>query len=261
MCAPEIKAKESETLHFGPKLQEKTGLLAQQLTVIVSKGTTAQPKKAEALIKQLRERPTSISKEDVDLIKHILEHSTTETSQAEKTLNEIKKEFADYIEDRKALEDLKKADPKTTIRESIGSKILSKKLNKMITQLEKTQAVIKMQAAIEEAEKVGGMKDHAIQQERETYESGALMIKGLIHELQKISANVTEEKAKVIESILEELDEDHDGFLSKEFLWKVTDLLKDSDLSISKEQIKEVVEILRKEQELRKDGTPSGEGK
>ena len=49
------------------------------------------------------------------------------------------------------------------------------------------------------------------------------MIKGLISELQKLSPEkMTAERTAKIEALLNEIDEDHDGFVPKEFLLKVS---------------------------------------
>lgn len=127
-------------------------------------------------------------------------------------IEDLKEEMADYREDLIELKEITAQRPKVKLRETKAAKRLYTRVNKMIsnldtvvTQLESKEAALKKEIA----------KDPGIIDKEEM-----LQIDELLHAIRGLRKVPNESVIKQIESILEKMDDDHDGSI------KVDDVLK-----------------------------------
>ncbi|CAO1404525.1 unnamed protein product [Diamesa tonsa] len=227
----EIKAKEQQ------KLQEAAELLVD----------TQQQFKQDSIIPIVKELTSDDLKVLGDALGSLSKDKKTLMVEKEE-IKEIKEEIAEYQEDVQELNsivDLKK-DETGQVRESRAAKNVYRKVNSMISKLdkvledlEKKEQEIKIQIGEPALEAVA----EGASKPEELVKVDELM--GAIRKIQKVS---DESVLEQIQKVLGRIDDDKDGHLKVEDVLKVIETIGKENVQLNQKQLNEVIDLLDKEE-------------
>ncbi|KAK9401612.1 LETM1 and EF-hand domain-containing protein 1 mitochondrial [Crotalus adamanteus] len=142
-------------------------------------------------------------------------------------LEDLKDDVQEYSEDLQEIKELTKSGPEDLVEESKASKRLTKRVNRMI-----------------------GQMDRIIQElERDTSAPiGENLIS--IHDLINVLKQLQEIPESKLNKLAEALDENKDGKINLDDVVKVIELIDKEDIDISTKQVAEIVSLLQKEEKL-----------
>ncbi|OCT99245.1 mitochondrial proton/calcium exchanger protein isoform X2 [Xenopus laevis] len=183
-----------------------------------------------------------ITKEEID----ILSDACTKLKEQKKLLtkekgelSELKDDVQEYSED---LEEIKKELSKTgqekVLQETKASKILTKRVNRMIGQMDK------IICELENEDKV--LDEHIEKGPVPPVGENLVSINELISIMRQIQ-KIPEQK---LQRIADALDENKDGKIDLDDVAKVVELIDKEDIDISTSQVADIMELLQKEEKL-----------
>ncbi|KAL5288381.1 LETM1 family protein [Megaselia abdita] len=205
---------------------------------------TPAPAEPVVLTKAETDEASSISSKDAELIGEALESVSKDknTLLVEKeTIKELKEEIEEYKEDVEELREVR-ALSKEKVGESRAAKILFKKVNTMIDQLDKV---------LNEFEK---KKEQTLSAGPEGSEAAPVIkedlvkIEDLVNAVKKLKTTSDESRLKTIENVLSKIDVDRDGHVKVDDVLKVIEAIGRDNVKLNQTQIDELIDILGKEE-------------
>ncbi|XP_061485791.1 mitochondrial proton/calcium exchanger protein isoform X2 [Rhineura floridana] len=188
-----------------------------------------------------------ITKEEIDLLSDActkLKEQKKLLTKEKEELEELKGDVQEYSEDLQEIKELSKAGEEEIVEETKASKRLTKRVNRMIGQIDKI---------IRELETDQQVMDRQL-------DSSASPPIGLcfpfrenlisIHELISVMKQIQEIPESKLNRLAEALDENKDGKIDIDDVSKVVELIDKEDTDISTNQVAEIISLLQKEEKL-----------
>lgn len=239
----EEKAKAEELLDKAPTIEttvsatagkaEAAAPLQEKKPVVTVPDNTLSPKDVELLGEALK---TVIGKKEELLVE-------------KETIKDLKEEIEDYKEDLEELHEINSTQvkPKEAVRESRGAKILFKKVNSMIGQLDKVLN------DLEEKGKKLKQADAAAPESDQTAEpapkpEALVRVDELVTAIKLMQKTSDEAKLNTIEKVLSKIDVDQDGAISANEVLKVMETIGRENVKLSEKQVEELLDLLDKEE-------------
>ncbi|NXG70302.1 LETM1 protein, partial [Baryphthengus martii] len=182
-----------------------------------------------------------ITKEEIDMLSDActkLQEQKKSLTKEKEELEELKDDVQEYNEDLQEIKELSKTGQEEAVEESKASKRLTKRVNRMIGQIDKI---------INELE----TNQKAVDVKLDAGDSPAagenlISIAELINAMKQIQ-KIPEEK---LTRIAEALDENKDGKIDIDNVVKVVELIDKEDIDIGTSQVAEIMALLQKEEKL-----------
>ncbi|XP_063160675.1 mitochondrial proton/calcium exchanger protein isoform X2 [Candoia aspera] len=182
-----------------------------------------------------------ITKEEIDMLSDActkLKEQKKSLTKEKEELEDLKDDVQEYSEDLQEIKELSKTGPEDIVEESKASKRLTKKVNRMIGQidriiqeLERDQKTVDVQLGGDVSPPVG---------------ENLISISELINVMKQLQ-KIPESK---LNKLAEALDENRDGKIDIDDVVKVIELIDKEDIDISTKQVAEIVSLLQKEEKL-----------
>ncbi|XP_017676243.1 PREDICTED: LETM1 and EF-hand domain-containing protein 1, mitochondrial [Lepidothrix coronata] len=181
-----------------------------------------------------------ITKEEIDLLSDActkLQEQKKSLTKEKEELEELKGDIQEYSEDLQEIKELSKTGQEEAVEESKASKRLTKKVNRMIGQIDKIIVELETSQETVDAKVTAG----------DVPAGGNLIsIAELINAMKQIQ-KIPEEK---LTRIAEALDENKDGKIDIDNVVKVVELIDKEDIDIGTSQVAEIMSLLQKEEKL-----------
>uniref|UniRef100_A0A8C3JWL0 Mitochondrial proton/calcium exchanger protein n=1 Tax=Calidris pygmaea TaxID=425635 RepID=A0A8C3JWL0_9CHAR len=182
-----------------------------------------------------------ITKEEIDMLSDActkLQEQKKSLTKEKEELEELKGDVQEYNEDLQEIKELSKTGQEEVVEESKASKRLTKRVNRMIGQIDKI---------INELE----TSQKSVDVKLDSSDSPAagenlISIAELINVMKQIQ-KIPEEK---LTRIAEALDENKDGKIDIDNVVKVVELIDKEDIDIGTSQVAEIMALLQKEEKL-----------
>ncbi|NWJ04072.1 LETM1 protein, partial [Crypturellus undulatus] len=182
-----------------------------------------------------------ITKEEID----VLSDACTKLQEQKKSLNkekeeleELKGDVQEYNEDLQEIKELSKTGQEDVVEESKASKRLTKRVNRMIGQIDKIINELETGQKTVDVKPEGGDGPAAGE--------NLISISELLNAMKQIQ-KIPEEK---LTRIAEALDENKDGQIDIDNVVKVVELIDKEDVDIGTSQVAEIMALLQKEEKL-----------
>ncbi|XP_055855725.1 mitochondrial proton/calcium exchanger protein [Episyrphus balteatus] len=245
----ERKIKEEREEEREEEKQKAEELLDKAPTIDATVSASATDVAATADKKPIAVVPdNTLSPKDVELLGEALKTviGKNEALLVEKeTIKDLKEEIEDYKEDLEELHEITTTpdQPKAAVRESRGAKILFKKVNSMIGQLDKVLN------DLEEKGKKLQQADAADDQSVKPTKPEALVrVDELVNAIKLMQKTSDEAKLNTIEKVLSKIDADQDGTISANEVVKVMETIGRENVKLSEKQVEELLDLLDKEE-------------
>ncbi|XP_072353610.1 mitochondrial proton/calcium exchanger protein isoform X7 [Scyliorhinus torazame] len=227
-------------------LQEEAAIKRENQERELERMAEAAEKAKESL--QVEARGEEITKEEIDMLSDActkLKEQKKLLTKEKEELEELKGDVQEYNEDLEEIKkELSKTGKETIVEESKASKLLTKRVNRMIGridtligELEKGKEVLDGQLDNDAASHTGLYF---------TFRENLISIDELISAMKQIQ-NIPQHK---LQKIAESLDENKDGRIDINDVIKVVKLIDKEDIDISTNQVAEILELLRKEEKV-----------
>ncbi|KAJ7419013.1 LETM1 and EF-hand domain-containing protein 1, mitochondrial [Willisornis vidua] len=181
-----------------------------------------------------------ITKEEIDVLSDActkLQEQKKSLTKEKEELEELKGDIQEYSEDLQEIKELSKTGQEEAVEESKASKRLTKRVNRMVGQIDK------IIVELETSQKTVDAKPDGV----DIPARGTLIsIAELINAMKQIQ-NIPEEK---LTRIAEALDENKDGKIDIDNVVKVVELIDKEDIDIGTGQVAEIMSLLQKEEKL-----------
>ncbi|NXY61476.1 LETM1 protein, partial [Callaeas wilsoni] len=181
-----------------------------------------------------------ITKEEIDVLSDActkLQEQKKSLTKEKEELEELKDDIQEYNEDLQEIKELSKTGEEEAVEESKASKRLTKRVNRMIGQIDKI--IVELETSQKTADaKVDGEDTRA--------GKNLISIAELINAMKQIQ-KIPEEK---LTRIAEALDENKDGQVDIDNVVKVVELIDKEDIDIGTSQVAEIMSLLQKEEKL-----------
>ncbi|NXO59792.1 LETM1 protein, partial [Aramus guarauna] len=182
-----------------------------------------------------------ITKEEIDMLSDActkLQEQKKSLTKEKEELEELKGDIQEYNEDLQEIKELSKTGQEEVVEESKASKRLTKRVNRMIGQIDKIINELETSQKTVDAKLVGGDSPPAGE--------NLISIAELINAMKQIQ-KIPEEK---LTRIAEALDENRDGKIDIDNVVKVVELIDKEDIDIGTSQVAEIMALLQKEEKL-----------
>ncbi|NWV39667.1 LETM1 protein, partial [Grantiella picta] len=181
-----------------------------------------------------------ITKEEIDVLSDActkLQEQKKSLTKEKEELEELKDDIQEYNEDLQEIKELSKTGEEGAVEESTASKRLTKRVNRMIGQIDKI--IVELETSQKTADtKLDGDDTPA--------GKNLISITELINAMRQIQ-KIPEEK---LTRIAEALDENKDGKVDIDNVVKVVELIDKEDIDIGTSQVAEIMSLLQKEEKL-----------
>ncbi|XP_039203559.1 mitochondrial proton/calcium exchanger protein isoform X1 [Crotalus tigris] len=177
-----------------------------------------------------------ITKEEIDMLSDActkLKEQKKLLTKEKEELEDLKDDVQEYSEDLQEIKELSKSGPEDLVEESKASKRLTKRVNRMIGQMDRI-----IQELERDASAPIGL--------RFPFRENLISIHDLINVLKQLQ-EIPESK---LNKLAEALDENKDGKINLDDVVKVIELIDKEDIDISTKQVAEIVSLLQKEEKL-----------
>ncbi|NWZ75771.1 LETM1 protein, partial [Poecile atricapillus] len=181
-----------------------------------------------------------ITKEEIDVLSDAcnkLQEQKKSLTKEKEELEELKDDIQEYNEDLQEIKELSKTGEKEAVEESKASKRLTKRVNRMIGQIDKI--IVELETSQKTA-------DAKLDGEDTPAGKNLISIAELINAMKQIQ-KIPEEK---LTRIAEALDENKDGQVDIDNVVKVVELIDKEDIDIGTSQVAEIMSLLQKEEKL-----------
>ncbi|XP_063191612.1 mitochondrial proton/calcium exchanger protein isoform X2 [Chroicocephalus ridibundus] len=182
-----------------------------------------------------------ITKEEIDMLSDActkLQEQKKSLTKEKEELEELKGDVQEYNEDLQEIKELSKTGQEEVVEESKASKRLTKRVNRMIGQIDK---IIN---ELETSQKTADVKLDS--GDSPAAGENLISIAELINVMRQIQ-KIPEEK---LTRIAEALDENKDGKIDIDNVVKVVELIDKEDIDIGTSQVAEIMALLQKEEKL-----------
>ncbi|NWU50024.1 LETM1 protein, partial [Dromas ardeola] len=182
-----------------------------------------------------------ITKEEIDMLSDActkLQEQKKSLTKEKEELEELKGDVQEYNEDLQEIKELSKTGQEEVVEESKASKRLTKRVNRMIGQIDKIINELETSQKTADVKLDGGDSPAAGE--------NLISIAELINVMKQIQ-KIPEEK---LTRIAEALDENKDGKIDIDNVVKVVELIDKEDIDIGTSQVAEIMALLQKEEKL-----------
>ncbi|NXT52168.1 LETM1 protein, partial [Pluvianellus socialis] len=182
-----------------------------------------------------------ITKEEIDMLSDAcnkLQEQKKSLTKEKEELEELKGDIQEYNEDLQEIKELSKTGQEEVVEESKASKRLTKRVNRMIGQIDKIINELETSQKVVDVKLDGGDSPPAGE--------NLVSIAELINAMKQIQ-KIPEEK---LTRIAEALDENKDGKIDIDNVVKVVELIDKEDIDIGTSQVAEIMALLQKEEKL-----------
>ncbi|KAM6072202.1 mitochondrial proton/calcium exchanger protein isoform 2-T3 [Theristicus caerulescens] len=182
-----------------------------------------------------------ITKEEIDMLSDActkLQEQKKSLTKEKEELEELKGDIQEYNEDLQEIKELSKTGQEEVVEESKASKRLTKRVNRMIGQIDKIINELETSQKMVDVKLDGGDSPPAGE--------NLISIAELINAMKQIQ-KIPEEK---LTRIAEALDENKDGKIDIDNVVKVVELIDKEDIDIGTSQVAEIMALLQKEEKL-----------
>ncbi|KAM9661331.1 mitochondrial proton/calcium exchanger protein [Morphnus guianensis] len=182
-----------------------------------------------------------ITKEEIDMLSDActkLQEQKKSLTKEKEELEELKGDIQEYSEDLQEIKELSKTGQEEAVEESKASKRLTKRVNRMIGQIDKIINELETSQKTVDVKLDGGDIPPAGE--------NLISIAELINAMKQIQ-KIPEEK---LTRIAEALDENKDGKIDIDNVVKVVELIDKEDIDIGTSQVAEIMALLQKEEKL-----------
>ncbi|NWY54288.1 LETM1 protein, partial [Chionis minor] len=182
-----------------------------------------------------------ITKEEIDMLSDAcnkLQEQKKSLTKEKEELEELKGDIQEYNEDLQEIKELSKTGQEEVVEESKASKRLTKRVNRMIGQIDKIINELETSQKTVDVKLDGGDSPPAGE--------NLVSIAELINAMKQIQ-KIPEEK---LTRIAEALDENKDGKIDIDNVVKVVELIDKEDIDIGTSQVAEIMALLQKEEKL-----------
>ncbi|NXX43899.1 LETM1 protein, partial [Tricholaema leucomelas] len=182
-----------------------------------------------------------ITKEEIDMLSDActkLQEQKKALTKEKEELEELKGDVQEYNEDLQEIKELSKAGQEEAVEESKASKRLTKRVNRMIGQIDKIINELETNQKTVDVKLDTGASPPAGE--------NLISITELINAMKQIQ-KIPEEK---LTRIAEALDENKDGKIDIDNVVKVVELIDKEDIDIGTSQVAEIMALLQKEEKL-----------
>ncbi|XP_015675932.1 mitochondrial proton/calcium exchanger protein [Protobothrops mucrosquamatus] len=226
----EAAEKAKETLHAA----ERVNAAAERELAKVNLALEAEVLKDTAPVLE-GTKGEEITKEEIDMLSDActkLKEQKKLLTKEKEELEDLKDDVQEYSEDLQEIKELTKSGPEDLVEESKASKRLTKRVNRMIGQMDRI---------IQELER-----------DQKSGDASAPIGENLIsiHDLINVLKQLQEIPESKLNKLAEALDENKDGKINLDDVVKVIELIDKEDIDISTKQVAEIVSLLQKEEKL-----------
>ncbi|NXU53532.1 LETM1 protein, partial [Turnix velox] len=182
-----------------------------------------------------------ITKEEIDMLSDAcnkLQEQKKSLTKEKEELEELKGDVQEYNEDLQEIKELSKTGQEEVVEESKASKRLTKRVNRMIGQIDKIINELETSQKTVDVKLDSGDSPAAGE--------NLISIAELINAMKQIQ-KIPEEK---LTRIAEALDENKDGKIDIDNVVKVVELIDKEDIDIGTSQVAEIMALLQKEEKL-----------
>uniref|UniRef100_A0A8B9ZFK4 Mitochondrial proton/calcium exchanger protein n=1 Tax=Anas platyrhynchos TaxID=8839 RepID=A0A8B9ZFK4_ANAPL len=182
-----------------------------------------------------------ITKEEIDMLSDAcnkLQEQKKSLTKEKEELEELKGDIQEYNEDLQEIKELSKTGQEEVVEESKASKRLTKRVNRMIGQIDKIINELETNQKTVDVKVDDGASPPAGE--------NLISIAELINAMKQIQ-KIPEEK---LTRIAEALDENKDGKIDIDNVVKVVELIDKEDIDIGTSQVAEIMALLQKEEKL-----------
>ncbi|NWW48886.1 LETM1 protein, partial [Pedionomus torquatus] len=182
-----------------------------------------------------------ITKEEIDMLSDActkLQEQKKSLTKEKEELEELKGDVQEYNEDLQEIKELSKTGQEEVVEESKASKRLTKRVNRMIGQIDKIINELETSQKSVDVKLDSGDSPAAGE--------NLISIAELINVMKQIQ-KIPEEK---LTRIAEALDENKDGKIDIDNVVKVVELIDKEDIDIGTSQVAEIMALLQKEEKL-----------
>ncbi|KAM6261348.1 mitochondrial proton/calcium exchanger protein isoform 1-T1 [Porphyrio hochstetteri] len=182
-----------------------------------------------------------ITKEEIDMLSDActkLQEQKKSLTKEKEELEELKGDIQEYNEDLQEIKELSKTGQEEVVEESKASKRLTKRVNRMIGQIDKIINELETNQKTVDVKVVSGDSPPAGE--------NLISIAELINAMKQIQ-KIPEDK---LTRIAEALDENKDGKIDIDNVVKVVELIDKEDIDIGTSQVAEIMALLQKEEKL-----------
>ncbi|XP_063257547.1 mitochondrial proton/calcium exchanger protein [Prinia subflava] len=184
-----------------------------------------------------------ITKEEIDVLSDActkLQEQKKSLTKEKEELEELKDDIQEYNEDLQEIKELSKTGEEEAVEESKASKRLTKRVNRMIGQIDKI--IVELETSQKETLET----DAKLDGEDTPAGKNLISIAELINAMKQLQ-KIPEEK---LLRIAEALDENKDGKVDIDNVVKVVELIDKEDIDIGTSQVAEIMSLLQKEEKL-----------
>lgn len=231
------------------KVEEALSEMKVEADLLLDKAPVLEEKEEVKLSEAEKKKMEEISPADIDEIEDALANISAEKKKLlmieKEELEDLKEEMAEYNEDIEELKDVmvQTGETEERLRESKAARRLKSQVGRMIGKMDK--AITKMEKSkkpieekIEEGKAEQASKDELVS------------IDELLQALTKLQKTPDDTKMKKIYDVLSHMDIDQDGNIEVDDVIKVLDLMSKEHENITSRQLREVIEMLDKEENL-----------
>uniref|UniRef100_A0A8C6YPX8 Mitochondrial proton/calcium exchanger protein n=2 Tax=Nothoprocta perdicaria TaxID=30464 RepID=A0A8C6YPX8_NOTPE len=182
-----------------------------------------------------------ITKEEIDVLSDActkLQEQKKSLTKEKEELEELKGDVQEYNEDLQEIKELSKTGQEDVVEESKASKRLTKRVNRMIGQIDKIINELETSQKTVDVKPEGSAGPAAGE--------NLISISELLNAMKQIQ-KIPEEK---LTRIAEALDENKDGQIDIDNVVKVVELIDKEDVDIGTSQVAEIMALLQKEEKL-----------
>ncbi|NWU61035.1 LETM1 protein, partial [Pterocles burchelli] len=182
-----------------------------------------------------------ITKEEIDMLSDActkLQEQKKSLTKEKEELEELKGDIQEYSEDLQEIKELSKTGQEEVVEESKASKRLTKRVNRMIGQIDKIINELETSQKAADVKLDSGDSPPAGE--------NLISIAELINAMKQIQ-KIPEEK---LTRIAQALDENKDGKIDIDNVVKVVELIDKEDINIGTSQVAEIMALLQKEEKL-----------
>ncbi|XP_055903081.1 mitochondrial proton/calcium exchanger protein [Eupeodes corollae] len=229
----EEKQKAEELLDKAPKIGSK-----EPLIMSASEPLAKKPAAAAA-------SDNTLSPNDVKLLGEALKTVVGKSKQLlveKETIKDLKEEIEDYKEDLEELREITttQTELKESVKESRGAKILFKKVNSMIGQLDKV---------LNDLEQKGKkLQQVDVAPDLRPKPDALIRVDELVNAIKLMQETSDEAKLNTIEKVLSKIDVDQDGAISAKEVLKVVEIIGRENVKLSEKLVEELLDLLDKEE-------------
>lgn len=248
-----IQKEKRESVEESARLEEIGEKVADEaVQEILRDKATLLVDHAEELGKKPAAPKVELSKSDFADLEDALEKLSSEKQQLlieKEELQDLKEEMADYKQDVDELKDVIVKTGEHDIQETKAATRIYNKVNRMIGNMDHLIDKLNKERMSMQHELEATRDSHS--EKMEKTKDNLIEINDLLLAIRRIQKSSNETRLEMITELLDTLDIDHDGAVKIDHVMKVIDTLGRENVKVNPAQMKEIIDLLLKEEFLR----------